>query len=106
VSVPAPVFALGSNELYLVHFEGSGFSIGMDGVEKPAVGFFTHRIVSAGGAEAAAAKARASVLRDWRERGYEEQASGALTLNVTEIEVLDSWFRLRSGSVFSLHCGG
>jgi hypothetical protein len=78
----------------------------MEGLEKPVVGFFTHRIVAASGAEAATAKARASVLLDWRDRGYEQLANSALTLTVTEIEVLDSWFRLRSGSGFSLHCSG
>jgi hypothetical protein len=92
--LPRPVWALGSEDLYLVHFEGGGFSLSLD-EEKPAIGFFASAIVSATSVRQAESRARQVILNQWRRRGYERSA-GVPTLEIEEVEILFDRFRLRS----------
>jgi hypothetical protein len=97
---PHPVWAVGSSDLYLVHFEGGGFRLCIDG-ESPAIGFFASTIVRATSFRQAESRATQVILNQWRRRGYARSA-GFPNLEVEEVQVLPDRFRLRSRFGFVL----
>jgi hypothetical protein len=99
--IPRPVLAIGAQQLYRVLIHGSGFSLPLrDGGER-IVGFFTTRFVAAANVRDAEIKARSSVLREWKRRGYEASAGSSPILELEELEVIHSRFRFRSGAGFT-----
>ncbi len=99
--LPRPVLALGQKELYRVMFEGSGFTLFLDGVPKPIIGFFTTRYVAANNVREAQSAARSAVLNEWSRHGYRERTGAEPHLAIEEMEILEEWFRMRSGDGFA-----
>jgi hypothetical protein len=97
--IPRPVWAIGAQQLYRVLIHGSGFSLTGDG--EPIVGFFTTRFVAAANVRDAEAQARWSVLTDWKRGGYEASARSSPLLEIEDLELVQSRFRLRSGAGFT-----
>ena len=99
--IPRPVLAIGAQQLYRVLIHGSGFSLMLDGGGELIVGFFTTRFVAATNIRDAEIKARASVLTEWKRRGFEASAGSAPILELEDLEVVHSRFRLRSAAGFT-----
>jgi hypothetical protein len=99
--IPRPVLAIGAQQLYRVLIHGSGFSLPLRGGGEPIVGFFTTRFVAAANVRDAEIKARSSVLTEWKRRGYEASAGASPILELEDLEVVHSRFRLRSGAGFT-----
>jgi hypothetical protein len=101
--IPRPVLATGAQQLYRVLLHGSGFSLPLRDGGEPIVGFFTTRFVAATNVRDAEIKARSSVLREWKRRGYEGCAGSSPILELEDLEILHSRFRLRSGAGFTFY---
>ena len=99
--IPRPVLAIGAQQLHRVLIHGSGFSLPHRHSSEPIVGFFTTRFVAAANVRDAEIKSRASVLREWKRRGYEASAGASPILELEDLEVMHSRFRFRSGAGFS-----
>jgi hypothetical protein len=93
--IPRPVVAFPPNDLYSVMVRGSGFTLPIDGEEKPIIGFITTRIVAAGDVREAERLAISEIERDWRRSGHHE-LGGPASLRVEDINSLSGRFRLRS----------
>src|SRR5207247_9723918 len=66
--------------------------------ERPAIGFYTTRVVAASNIREAEQLALAAVRREWRRKSFEDVAGRVPTLAVEEIRLLAGRFRLRSGA--------
>ena len=99
--IPRPVLAIGAQQLYRVLIHGSGFSLALLDGGEPIVGFFTTRFVAAENIRDAETKARSSVLTEWKRRGFEASAGSAPILELEDLEVVHSRFRLRSAAGFT-----
>ncbi len=100
-TLPQPVFAFGSKNLYRVMIHGSGFVLPI-GPGSPAIGFFTARFVTASTRPEAELVALDRVATEWRKRGYRE-AGGEATLSIDSTDVLYERFKLRRGIGFTFY---
>jgi hypothetical protein len=94
--IPRPILAFPPNDLYSVMVRGSGFTLPIDGEEKPIIGFITTRIVAARDVREAERLVLSTIERDWRRGGHHE-LGGPASLRVEEVDILTGRFRLRSG---------
>jgi hypothetical protein len=91
----------GAQQLHRVLIHGSSFSLPLRDGGAPIVGFFTTRFVAATNVRDAEIKARSSVLREWKRRGYEASAGSSPILELEDVEIIHSRFRFRSGDGFT-----
>jgi hypothetical protein len=103
-TLPRPVFALGTSDIYRVMVHGSGFKLPLEDGSS-AVGFFTTRYVAASTASDAKQIAAAVVHGEWRGRGH-ENAVGSVMLAIEEHAALSERFRLRSATGFVFYAQG
>jgi hypothetical protein len=99
--IPRPVFVIGAQQLYRVLIHGSGFSLPLSDDSETISDFFTTRFVAAANVRDAETKARSSVLREWKRRGYEARAGSSPVLELEDLAMVHSRFRLRSGAGFT-----
>ena len=102
--IPIPVFALGKNDIYSVFLEGTNFTLPIDGMEKPAIGFYTTRYVASENVHEAKKSAIKSALHLWNTRGFRKFSGNEPTISIEKVDLLYERFRLRSGTGFSFYC--
>jgi hypothetical protein len=94
-----PVVAFGEEDIYRVLLLGEGFQIKNEG-DRPLVGFYTTRFVTAETIREAQLKAKHEVLKEWKQQGWDWIATSDPALSIEEIDRLPDRFFWRGGSGF------
>ncbi len=94
-----PVVAFGEKDIYRVLLLGQGFQIKHD-ADKPLIGFYTTRYISAVIFQEAQVKTKNDVLEEWKQKGWAWIASSDPLLSIEEIDILPDRFLWRKASGF------
>jgi hypothetical protein len=100
-TVPRPVFAFGTKQLYRVMIHGSGINLPI-GSDSKASGFYTTRFVAASSKADAGQIAMSRVEVEWTNRGYRD-LGGNVTLETDQVDPLIDRFMLRSAMGFTFY---